>query len=57
VIVNEFRTGHLVGAPEAKFPASRQNTGKFIDSGLGSVLTAAKKAIKSVPQGPIPYAT
>jgi hypothetical protein len=43
VIVNEFRTGHLAGAPEAKFPASRQNTGKFIDSGLGSVLTAAKK--------------
>src|SRR5215469_932452 len=39
-----------------KFPASRENTGNFIDSRLGSASTAAKKHIKPEPYGPIPYA-
>src|SRR5271165_1447116 len=41
----------------AKFPASRENTGNFIDSGLGGASEAAKKGIKSVSYGPIPYAS
>ena len=40
-----------------KFPASWENTGNFIDSGLGGASTAAKKGIKSVSYGPIPYAS
>src|SRR5215472_2440435 len=39
-----------------KFPASRENTGNFIDSRLGSASTAVKKRIKPVPYGPIPCA-
>ena len=39
----------------AKFPASRENTGNFIDSGLGDASGAAKKGMKSVSYGPIPY--
>jgi hypothetical protein len=42
---------------EAKFPVSRENTGNFLDSGLGSALTGAKKVINSVLYGPIPYAS
>ena len=34
---------------EPKFPASRENTGNFIDSELSSASTRAKKAINSVP--------
>jgi hypothetical protein len=41
---------------EAKFPVSRENTGNFLDSGLGNALTEAKKVIISVLYGPIPYA-
>jgi len=41
----------------AKFPASRENTGNFIDSGLGGASEAAKKGMKSVSYGPIPYAS
>ena len=41
----------------AKFPASREDTGNFIDSGLGGASEAAKKGMKSVPYGPIPYAS
>src|ERR1700674_103773 len=41
----------------AKFPASRENTGNFIDSGLGGASEAAKKDMKSVSYGPIPYAS
>ena len=39
-----------------KFPASRENTGNFIDSRLGSASTAAKKRIKPESYGPIPCA-
>jgi len=39
-----------------KFPVSRENTGNFIDSELSSASTRAKKALKSVPYEPIPYA-
>src|SRR5262249_47962019 len=39
-----------------KFPASRENTGNFIDSRLGSASTAAKKLIKREPYEPIPCA-
>jgi len=42
---------------EAKFPVSRENTGNFLDSGLGNALTGAKKVISSVLYGPIPYAS
>ena len=38
----------------AKFPASWEYTGNFIDSGLGGASMAAKNDIKSVPYGPIP---
>ena len=41
----------------AKFPASRENTGNFIDSSLGGASEAAKKGMKSVSYGPIPYAS
>jgi len=41
----------------AKFPASREFTGNFIDSGLGGASKAAKKGMKSVSYGPIPYAS
>jgi hypothetical protein len=41
----------------AKFLASRENTGNFIDSGLGGASEAAKKGMKSVSYGPIPYAS
>ena len=41
----------------AKFPASRENTGNFIDSGLGGASEAAKKGMKLVSYGPIPYAS
>jgi hypothetical protein len=41
----------------AKFPASREFTGNFIDSGLGGASEAAKKGMKSVSYGPIPYAS
>ena len=33
------------------------NTGNFIDSGLGGASEAAKKGMKSVSYGPIPYAS
>ena len=42
---------------EAKFPASWENAGNFIDSELDGASTRAKKIIKSVPYGPIPYAS
>jgi hypothetical protein len=42
---------------ESKFPASWENTGNFIDLGLGDALTVAKNVIQSVPYGPIPYAS
>jgi hypothetical protein len=32
-------------------------TGNFIDSGLGGASEAAKKGMKSVSYGPIPYAS
>jgi hypothetical protein len=38
----------------AKFPASWEYTGNFIDSGFGGASRAAKNDIKSVPYGPIP---
>ena len=38
----------------AKFPASWEYTGNFIDSGFGGASRAAKNGIKSVPHGPIP---
>jgi hypothetical protein len=41
----------------SKFPASRENTGNFIDSSLGGASEAAKKGMKSVSYGPIPYAS
>jgi hypothetical protein len=41
----------------AKFPASREFTGNFLDSGLGGASEAAKKSMKSVSYGPIPYAS
>ena len=40
-----------------KFPVSRENTGNFIDSGLGSASTAAKNDIKPESYGQIPYAS
>ena len=42
---------------EPKFPVSRENTGIFIDLGLGDASTVAKNVIQSVPYGPIPYAS
>src|ERR1700732_4912940 len=40
-----------------KFPASRENTGNFIDSGLGRASTVEKTSIISTLYGPIPYAS
>src|SRR6266436_10116851 len=40
-----------------KFPASRQNTGNFIDSGLGRASTVEKTSIISIVYEPIPYAS
>jgi len=40
-----------------KFPASRENTGNFIDSGLGRASTVEKTSIVSILYGPIPYAS
>jgi hypothetical protein len=40
-----------------KFPASREFTGNFIESGLRGASTAGKKGIKSEPYEPIPYAS
>ena len=37
-----------------KFPASRENTGNFIDSGLGRASTVEKTNIISILYGPIP---
>jgi hypothetical protein len=42
---------------KAKFPASREFTGNFIESGLGGASTAAKKDIKPKPYRPIAYAS
>ena len=53
--VEEGVTSELVS--EAKFPASREFTGNFIESGLGGAPTAAKKGIKPKPYRPIPYAS
>jgi len=39
-----------------KFPVSRENTGNFIDSGLGGASIAAKGAVRSEAYEPIPYA-
>src|ERR1700730_16204856 len=39
----------------AKFPASREFTGNFIDSSLGGASEAAKNGMKSVSYEPIPY--
>jgi len=41
----------------AEFPASREFTGNFIDSGPHGASTAAKKGIKSERYEPIPYAS
>ena len=41
----------------AQFPASRGNTGNFIDSGLRGASEAAKKVMKSGSYGLIPYAS
>ena len=54
-LLEEGVTSELVS--EAKFPASREFTGNFIESGLGGASTAAKKGIKPAPYGPIPYAS
>ena len=42
---------------EAKFPASWENTGNFIGSGLGDGSTMAKNGIESAAYEPIPYAS
>jgi hypothetical protein len=42
---------------EAKFPASREFTGNFIESELSGASMRAKKAINSVSYEPIPYAS
>jgi hypothetical protein len=39
------------------FPASREDTGNFVESGLSGASTIAKKAVISVPYGLIPYAS
>ena len=53
--VEEGVSSELVS--EAKFPASREFTGNFIELGLGGASTAAKKGIKPKPYRPIPYAS
>src|ERR1700745_945961 len=40
-----------------KFPASRENTGNFIDSVLGRASTVEKTSVISIFYGPIPYAS
>src|SRR5271155_5225725 len=40
---------------DPKFPASRDFTGNFIDSGLSGASTAQKKRTGSEPYEPIPY--
>src|ERR1700751_5707772 len=40
-----------------KFPASRENTGNFIDSGLGRASTVEKTSIISILYGTVPYAS
>jgi hypothetical protein len=42
---------------EAEIPASREFTGKFIESELRGASTAGKKVIESEPYEPIPYAS
>jgi len=54
-LLEEAVTSELVS--EAKFPARWENTGNFIELGLGDALTVAKNVIQSVPYGPIPYAS
>src|SRR5712671_3556373 len=39
------------------FPASRENAGNFIGSGLGGASAAVKRGTKSESYGPIPYAS
>ena len=41
---------------ELKFPASWENAGNFLDSGVNGASRAAKKGAKSVSYGPIPDA-
>jgi len=41
----------------AHFPASWENTGKFIDSGPAARQRRPKMGIESEPYGPIPYAS
>jgi hypothetical protein len=53
----EGRVSCELVSENAKFPASRENTGNFIDSSLGGASKAAKKGMKSVSYGPIPYAS
>jgi hypothetical protein len=40
-----------------KFPVSRENTGNFINLGLGNPSTSTKRGVKSVSYKPIPYAS
>jgi hypothetical protein len=47
-------TSELVS--EGKFPASRQNTGKYFESSPTTHPTAAKTDLESKPYQPIPYA-
>jgi hypothetical protein len=42
---------------DPKFPVSRENTGNFIDSGLGGASAAAKRGVKSESYETIPYAS
>jgi hypothetical protein len=53
--LEEAVSSELVSEP--KFPASREFTGNFIDSGLRGASMAAKKGIKSERYEPIPYAS
>jgi hypothetical protein len=50
--LEEGVTSELVS--EAQFPASREFTGNFIESGLGSASTAAKKALNQNLTGQFP---
>src|SRR6202030_3475006 len=50
----EGRVSCELVSENAKFPASWEYTGNFIDSGLGGASRVAKNDIKSVPYGPIP---
>ena len=53
----EGRVSCELVSENAKFPASTENTGNFIDSGLGGTSGGSKKSMKSVSYGPIPYAS